>query len=434
SINYLQKQKLLSRELTVTREVKEISLLWEEWEEGKSDWMKDPNKHAQVVLLEACLKALPNILSGSQPATDVMFPNSSMKLVEGIYRGNLHSDYFNEVLGNTLVEAIRQKIKSDKGGKIRIIEIGAGTGGTTAKLIPMLREFSESIEEYCYTDLSKAFLMHAEENYKPGFPVLTTSIFDASRPLAGQSIAGDRYDFVIAANVLHATPNIRETLRNAKATLKNRGILLLNEMSGWSLFTHMTFGLLEGWWLCEDAALRLEGSPGLRPEMWKEVLEEEGFESIFFPAKKAHKFGQQIIAAGSDGIVRQRIKKQLQKTSTGKGLGLESAHQPGRNIVSSGLQESLREKSVSYFQKLVSETLKMSPQQVEPYKPLEEYGLDSILVVQLTNQLRKVFPEVTSTLFFEVQSIDGLVDHFLENKREELIALLPRETGETFPD
>ncbi|MCP5005329.1 MAG: type I polyketide synthase, partial [Planctomycetes bacterium] len=46
----------------------------------------------------------------------------------------------------------------------------------------------------------------------------------------------------------------------------------------------------------------------------------------------------------------------------------------------------------------------------------------------------KVFPEVTSTLFFEVQSIDGLVDHFLENKREELIALLPRETGETFPD
>ncbi|MCP5007002.1 MAG: SDR family NAD(P)-dependent oxidoreductase, partial [Planctomycetes bacterium] len=273
SINYLQREKLLSRERTVTRKVKDLPLLWEEWEEGKTEWMKDPNKRAQVVLLKSCLKALPDILSGKQPATDVMFPNSSMKLVEGIYRGNSQSDYFNEVLGNTLVEAIRQKRKSDKGRKIRILEIGAGTGGTTSKLLPMLRAFSESIEEYCYTDLSKAFLMPADENYRPGFPALTPSLSRASKPLVGQALAGDRYDFVIAANVLHATPNIRETIRNAKATLKNRGILLLNEISGWSLFAHLTFGLLEGWWLYEDAALRLEGNPGLRPKMWKEVLE-----------------------------------------------------------------------------------------------------------------------------------------------------------------
>ncbi|MCP4297913.1 MAG: polyketide synthase, partial [Proteobacteria bacterium] len=145
-----------------------------------------------------------------------------------------------------------------------------------------------------------------------------------------------------------------------------------------------------------------------------------------FPAQKTHKFGQQIVAAGSDGIVRQRIKDQPQQTTTDKVLGLESASLTWTDSVSSSFQESLREKSVSYFQKLIAETLKMSPQKVEPYKPLEEYGLDSILVVQLANQLRKVFPDVTSTLFFEVQSIDGLVDYFLENKKEELIELLPQ--------
>ncbi|MCP4273359.1 MAG: class I SAM-dependent methyltransferase, partial [Gammaproteobacteria bacterium] len=326
SINYLQKEKFFNREHTVTRKVKDLSLLWEEWEERKTEWMKDPNLEFQVVLLESCLKALPDILSGIQPATDIMFPNSSMKLVEGIYRGNPLSDYFNEVLGNTIVEAIRQKRKSDKCSKIRILEIGAGTGGTTAKLLPMLQDFSEFIDEYCYTDLSKAFLMHAEEKYKPEFPALTTSLFDVSEPLAEQSIAGDYYDFVIATNVLHATPNIRETLRNAKATLKNRGILLLNEISKWSLFTHLTFGILEGWWLYEDTVLRLEGSPGLRPEAWEEVLEEEGFELIFFPAQKANKFGQQIIAAGSDGIVRQKIVKNIQ---------------PQANVVPKQYQESI---------------------------------------------------------------------------------------------
>ncbi|MCP5007768.1 MAG: SDR family NAD(P)-dependent oxidoreductase, partial [Planctomycetes bacterium] len=374
SITYLQKEKYLSRERIVTRKVKELSLLWEEWEEGKSEWMKDPNKHAQVVLLEICLKALPDILSGIQPATDVMFPDSSMKLVEGIYRGNPFSDYFNEALGNTLVEAIRQKRKSDKGGKIRILEIGAGTGGTTAKLLPMLKEFSEFIEEYCYTDLSKAFLMHAEENFKPEFPALTTSIFDASKPLVGQSIAVDRYDFVIAANVLHATLNIRETVRNAKATLKNRGILLLNEMSEWSLFAHLTFGLLEGWWLYEDAALRLEGSPGLRPETWKEVLEEEGFESIFFPAKKAHKFGQQIVAAGSDGIVRQRVIK--------KNMSISSIPKVVKKIIKQTSTENpaVAQEFVNHtIKKCLSECLKISNDKIENDVSFYDYGLDSIL-------------------------------------------------------
>ncbi|MCG8399781.1 class I SAM-dependent methyltransferase, partial [Bacillus atrophaeus] len=73
------------------------------------------------------------------------------------------------------------------------------------------------------------------------------------------------YDVVIAANVLHATKNIRQTLRHAKAVMKHNGLLLLNEMAGNSLFPHITFGLLEGWWLYEDPALRIPGCPGLYP-------------------------------------------------------------------------------------------------------------------------------------------------------------------------
>ena len=111
--------------------------------------------------------------------------------------------------------------------------------------------------------------MYGEKHFQPQFPALTTAIFDVSKPLNSQSIAANRYDLAIAANVLHATPNIRETLRNAKAALKNQGVLLLNEISAWSLFNHLTFGLLEGWWLYEDKAVRLPGSPGLAPEKWR---------------------------------------------------------------------------------------------------------------------------------------------------------------------
>ena len=419
SIHYLQEQKMLGSDLKAAAGARTLDDLWAEWEARKSMWTGHPGLQAQIRLLEICLKALPDILKGKQAATDVIFPRSSMQLVEGVYRDNATADYFNEVLGETLSAYVEHMLRVDKQHKVRILEIGAGTGGTTAKLIPVLQRLP--IEEYSYTDVSRAFLIHAEEQYGPKFPALITAAFDVSRPLALQSIAADHYDVVVAANILHATPNIRETLRNAKATLKNQGILLLNEISTWSLFAHLTFGLLEGWWLSEDTALRLPGSPGLTPERWREILVEEGFESVSFPAQDAHKFGQQIIVGSSDGWVRQRLNKQPTVVPERK-HSVPAITMPAKAV--SGDEESLRKKALFYFQKLVASTLKMRHDQFDPRRPLAEYGLDSILVGQLTYQLRKAFSDITTTLFFEVQSIDGLVDYFLQNRKQELATVL----------
>src|SRR6266700_2995268 len=344
SIRYLQQRQLLGQDLMVSRKVRDLADLWLEWEEKKFVWAIKTDLHAQIVLLEACLKGLPGILSGKQLATDVIFPRSSMHLVEGIYRGHAVADYFNEVLGDTLSAWGEHKLQSDKEHKFRILEIGAGTGATTAKLLPLLQRFP--VDEYCYTDVSRVFLMHADEQYHPRLAALVTKIFDVSKPLTSQAIAANRYDVVVATNVLHATPNIRETLRNVKAALKNQGIILLNEISTWSLFTHLTFGLLEGWWLHEDTALRLPGSPGLAPEKWQEVLAEEGFESIFFPAEEAHKFGQQIIVATSDGWVRQQLNKQAVTVPEHKAYASAITMPAPMMEKSAGPEDSLREKSI----------------------------------------------------------------------------------------
>ena len=426
SVNYLQAKGFLDDEFVFTRSIKSLDDLWSEWRSKKSEWITNLNLQAQIILLQECLSALPDILTGKKRATDVMFPNSSMELVEGIYQRNQVADYYNQVLGESLSFAIKQKLKQNPQCKIRILEIGAGTGGTTAKLLPLLKFFSASISEYCYTDLSKAFLIHAEERYQPHFPALTTAIFDASKPLESQLIAANNYDFVIATNVLHATPNIRETLRNAKALLKNDGVLLLNEMSMWTLFNHLTFGLLEGWWLYEDIALRIPGSPGLTPDRWKEVLRSEGFSGITFPAHSAHQFGQQVIAAISDGEVRQKIVKYSAPVLINKTAPL-NIEKPRTVADSSSRQGTERERGIIYLQNIIAKTLRMDAWQLDPAQSLENYGLDSILVVGLTNQLRKVFPSVTTTLFFEAQNINGLVDYFLESKRKEFVSALELE-------
>ena len=73
---------------------------------------------------------------------------------------------------------------------------------------------------------------------------------------------------------------------------------------------------------------------------------------------------------------------------------------------------------------MVAGSLKLRAEQIELRRPLSEYGLDSILVGQLTHQLRKVFSDITTTLFFEVQNLEGLVDHFVENRKAELIKVV----------
>ena len=434
SIDHLQRQGLFADYLSFSREIRSLEDLWREWDANRSAWATNPNLSAQLVLMETCLKALPAILRGKQLATDVMFPNSSMELVEGIYRGNAMAEYFNEILGRTLVAGIEYLLSQDQERRIRILEIGAGTGGTTAKLLPMLSGLP--VEEYCYTDVSKAFLMYAEKHYKPQFPAMTTAIFDVSKPLAEQSIAPGLYDFVIATNVLHATPDIRETLRNTKAALQNEGVLLVNDISEWSLFSHLTFGLLEGWWLPQDAAVRLSGSPGLSQQGWREVLTEEGYEHSLFPAERAHRLGQQIIAAGSNGWVRQRIAKkpQAQTPPAPAAAVMEATKTPAvrsnRTMKASSRSVVATEKMrIDHVQQVIvdnlSESLRMDPSMIRSDYPFADYGVDSIIGVNLVRTISETLQiELETTSLFEYSTVDQLARYIVGGWPEEIKSIL----------
>jgi NAD(P)-dependent dehydrogenase (short-subunit alcohol dehydrogenase family) len=62
----------------LTTEAVDLAALWRQWEQHKVAWNRDSITRAQVGLVEACLRALPDILTGKRPATDMIFPNSSM--------------------------------------------------------------------------------------------------------------------------------------------------------------------------------------------------------------------------------------------------------------------------------------------------------------------------------------------------------------------
>lgn len=403
-----------------TRSIGTIGELWKEWNEQKSDLLQDNNMKAMVTLVETALKALPDILTGKASATDILFPDSSMDLVEGVYKNNQVADYFNDVLADTLIAYLQERLKQEPEAKIRILEIGAGTGGTSAAVFQKLKAWQTHIKEYCYTDLSKAFLMHAENKYGPDNPYLTYKRFNVEKPASEQHIDAGSYDVVIAANVLHATKNIRQTLRNAKAVLKKNGLLLLNEISDHNIYSHLTFGLLEGWWLYEDPDLRIPGCPGLYPDTWKMALESEGYRYVSFIAEQSHQLGQQIIVAESDGVVRQKKRTETEEDADSIQMNAVKAH--------SQESESLIEQTTQFVKHTLAKSIKLSPERIHEDTTFEKYGIDSILQVNFIRELEKVTGDLPKTILFEHNNTKELVDYLVKEHESKLRTVLLKDT------
>src|SRR6266850_2019094 len=93
--------------------------------------------------------------------------------------------------------------------------------------------------------------------------------------------------------------------------------------------------------------------------------------------------------------------------------------------------ESLAEKTQDYLRKQLSGLLKVPFHKIDPRAALENYGIDSILAMKLTNQLEKTFGSLSKTLFFEYQTIRELAEYFISHYSTQLTALLAPTANRT---
>ena len=270
-----------------------------------------PESEAYTQLLWRCLINLPGVLRGEQEAVEVFFPDTSMELAARVYRGNPHSDYFNHWVVLSLQAYLQVKLPQvKKDEKIRILEVGAGTGGTTAFVLEALQPFGK-IVEYSYTDLSYGFIEYGKNLYGTLYPFMDFKFLDIEKDIVAQGYKPGSFDVVIATNVLHATTWITETVQHVKGLLKTHGILILNEATEAQDIGTLTFGLLEGWWLFKDQEKRLRHSPLLSRTMWEALLKKEGFDRVT-SAVPIHSGDtastQHVILAESNGEWKQKIE------------------------------------------------------------------------------------------------------------------------------
>ncbi|KAI0435050.1 putative polyketide synthase [Xylaria sp. FL1042] len=168
---------------------------------------------------------------------------------------------------------------ADENPEIRILEIGAGTGGATRPILDALSaDDTHRFEHYDFTDISAGFFQSARERLERWGEMISFSTLDIEKDLEQQGFKLGSYDIIVAAQVLHATKNMTSTMSNVRKLLKDGGKLVLVETTRDSPDVQLVFGSVPGWWLSEEPERKL--SPNMPLETWEKHLRETGFTGI----------------------------------------------------------------------------------------------------------------------------------------------------------
>ncbi|GAQ53472.1 SDR family NAD(P)-dependent oxidoreductase [Streptomyces acidiscabies] len=351
-----------------------------------------------VTLLTDCLTALPDILTGRRPAMEVLFPDGSTERVAAVYRGDPVTDRCNAEVARIVVEQVKSRLAQGT-STVRILEVGAGTGGTTAAVLAALAPYGDAVE-YVFTDVSPAFVRKAGNRFGARYPFVRFEVLDIEAGTA----AGE-YDVVFGTNVLHATRRLSRTLARAKELLRRGGVLLAVEGTRPRSQLALIFGLTTGWWLFDDPEQRMPGSPLASERQWRDVLAACGFTgiSVGAPGSEAGVAFQSVIAAVSDGVVTRATP---------------TAGPAPAPVVEAPLQTTTPTPTPASTDPLHQVTdvfamvLEMAPDQLNPDLTFENYGVDSLVVLELTRALEAVYGPQSATLLFERITIRQLADHF----------------------
>jgi NADPH:quinone reductase-like Zn-dependent oxidoreductase/aryl carrier-like protein len=161
--------------------------------------------------------------------------------------------------------------------------------------------------------VSNLFLLHGQRKFHD-YPFIQYQLLDIERDPGEQGLTAHQFDVILASHVLHATSDLRRTLRHVQQLLTSQGLLVLLEGEGLHGMYDLVFGMTEGWWKFADADLR-PLHPLLSQRQWREVLEEVGFtEAVAVPQRETCGEGdwsrQVVVLARGPQVAREAQREE----------------------------------------------------------------------------------------------------------------------------
>ncbi|HGD5269466.1 MAG: condensation domain-containing protein [Peptostreptococcus sp.] len=205
----------------------------------------------------------------------LFFPRGDTKVAMAAYEENLINKRLNKIISNII------NVRYRAGKYLKILEVGAGVGGTTDEL---LKSLTDDKVEYHFSDISYFFINEAKKKYSHLNNVVYEKL-DINKDFREQNFNEKEFDIVLCANVLHNSKNIGEVLKKINGLLKQKGDLIILEATNenYSLLTSMELkGGLDGFTDHRKKNLQVFTSR----EKWASLLEQAGFKRNFILPRK----------------------------------------------------------------------------------------------------------------------------------------------------
>ncbi|MCK1326628.1 SDR family NAD(P)-dependent oxidoreductase [Bradyrhizobium sp. 156] len=228
-----------------------------------------PDEATLLDLLSACGSSLTEVLTGNLDARSLF---DSVLAQDRTRTGE--ADRLRTRYAARLRDGFSALVRTlPLGTRLRILEIGGGTGIATSAILPTL---PKDLALYTFSDLSPFFLDRARREFQ-AYPFVDYRILDINTAPFDQGFAPASYDIVIAVNVLHIADCIDEALTRVHSLLARGGLAVIWETTTPSLEFSVTYGLLMG--PVHDGR-RTQANPFLSPGDWKSTLAAAGFGPI----------------------------------------------------------------------------------------------------------------------------------------------------------
>lgn len=254
-------------------------------------------------------KQISEILLGKVDPVGILYPEGSNKYTSALYVTSATAKVINQYYCSFISEYV--KMNPDR--KIRILEIGAGTGATAK---PVIRTLGDANYEYYFTDITKYFLPEARKEFKNNPKVIIQQL-NIDEDYTKQGFQPNYFDIIIGAYVLENVKDIRKSINIIKELMAPQGYLLFSEPVR-----------NEPWILASQALMMTKPEDEYRkdiffvePDCWKEVLDtcDDSSYTNSFPSEDSPLYSLGAVLfikqfkTNKKIIDREKIKERIQK-------------------------------------------------------------------------------------------------------------------------
>ncbi|OAQ66822.1 hybrid PKS/NRPS enzyme [Pochonia chlamydosporia 170] len=269
--------------------------------------LRDEPDHAPEFKLSALTGCkLAECLTGKADGLQIIFGSAEgRKTVSDVYAvAPLNYTWIKQA--EFFIQQLLQRLPAN-GLPIKILEMGAGTGGTTATMVPMLAALGVPVT-YTFTDLSSSLVAAARKRFKQ-YPFMEFKVVNIeSTP---DKALLESQHIILANACVHATRSLPISLRNIRQILRSDGMLMLLEETEQLPWVDFVFGLLEGWWLFEDGRVHAQ----VTAEHWEKDLRGAGFGHVDYTDGNCREAQVQRIIFGFASDIRYADSDSAEKPS-----------------------------------------------------------------------------------------------------------------------